>query len=108
MINAYTQVAANTNTSAQLNVQIFRSVLAYLQDYKNTSNSKGMRIGSLEKASQLLEHIVSDINVNIEGEESDILHAGFLKILTKVKQAILDKDSLYDFSNEIGFIKVLM
>ena len=110
MSNAYkyTQVGAATATPRMLNRQIVNNVIIYLVLYANTSIAKTTRLQHLEDAATILEHIVSDFNDELDQEVRDILYYGFLRILEKTKIAIVSKNELVSFKDEIGFLNVLI
>jgi len=69
--------------------------------------SKDARLQSLNKCSELVQHIVQDLNTGIIEEERSILYFGFKKILDKVNTAQQDTKTLYDLSDCIGFMLIL-
>lgn len=107
MINAYNKVALETNTPSDTNKKVIRSVILYLEDYQNTALTKTVRLISLNKGVTILEYLIADLNSDIPESERSILFYGFLKILTKAKEASINVNTLYNLKDEIGFLKIL-
>lgn len=86
---------------------MFRSVRLYLQDYKNTSLTKDVRLIAVMKAGVILEHVIINLNDEVQAELLNILISGFNKILLLIKQAEMDPNVLIDMNDSIGFLKIL-
>ncbi len=84
---------------------IFKSIKLYLIDYKDTSKKKVDRYHALNDASILVDYILDDLMV--KSSEGEILRSGFESIRGKIKQAAFDSQVLYDFSDDIGFLRIL-
>lgn len=106
-IEKYVQVGAKTDNGGALTKRIAYSIRSYLQDYQNTANNKESRIEALRKAAQIIEHILTDTNKDLPEFEVMILHQAFMNILVKVKSGIINRNNLYNFKDEIGFLKIL-
>ncbi len=108
MIQLYKNVAADTGTPAQVNNKILRSLILYLTEYQDTSNSKVKRYSGLDSAVTILEYLTVDLNINLPENEQNLLFSGFIKILTKAKEASINRFTVYVFKDEIGFLKLLV
>lgn len=69
--------------------------------YQDTSFKKDLRLESLRNAKKLIQFIIDMYNV--EG----IVVNGMMKIVTKITEALMFQDRLLDFTNEVGFLKII-
>ena len=90
---------------AQPTKLVFKSLRLYLEDYKDTSNSKQKRVESLIAASTLVSYIIHDLIA--DHPVGVLLKEGFVSIEDKVKAGIIYQQTLQNFDSEIGFLLIL-
>ena len=90
---------------AQPTKLVFKSLRLYLEDYKDTSNSKQKRVESLIAASTLVSYIIPDLIA--DPPVGVLLKEGFVSIEDKVKAGIIYQQTLQNFDSEIGFLLIL-
>ena len=95
-------------TGAQPTKQLFSSIRLYLQDYKDTSNSKEERLKALKDADTLTDWVISD--VLIYGKEdvgSKMFSIGIYNISNTIKAALVNPQTLFDVKDAIGFLSII-
>jgi hypothetical protein len=84
---------------------LFKSIRLYIEDYRDTSKKKSERINALAKGEILVRHILEEMIPNSPG--STILAAPFAEMQGKMEDAVFNSQELYDFSDDIGFLRIL-
>lgn len=107
MIKAYSSVAAQTATPAELNRQVFNSIKLYLQEYKDTSRTKEDRKKAIESALVIADWVLDECMHHAETTEQLVLMYGIGRVHNLVTQASNDMSKVYDVSDAIGFTRIL-
>lgn len=81
------------------------SILSHILTYQDTSIKKINRIESAKAAKLLCEYVITMFVP--DSSDGIALVQGFQIINLKLTEAIMKPDQLYDFSDEIGFLRTI-
>lgn len=107
MINAYKQQAQYDNKQ-ELSKNVFKSILLYLEDYKDTSKTKDDRKRSIDSAFTITEWVVHEMQQHVQSFEQEIVLHGFNNILSNILAAKNDFSKVQDVKDSIGFLKIMI
>ena len=84
---------------------VFKNIIVRIGTYRNTSINKATRLEQLREGKLMVEWIVTVFYP--ETAEDEIVVQGLLKIAEKMTFAIMQPEKLFDFSDELGFLRVI-
>lgn len=83
-------------------IRFFKELRSSLRLYANTSMVRVLRITTLKNSAELLIELMGSL------ESDSVLYSVVSKMAAKIELAISDSSTLYNFSNEIGFLNILV
>ena len=82
--------------------RIAGSLLFHIGVYTNTSNKKQQRIQALNDADAIIDFCLCMLE-----DDQAFLRTALMKILNKIVKAKMEPQTLFDFKDEIGFLRIL-
>ena len=99
----------NNLSPAQLNYQLLVGLKKHLIIAETTSNSKSVRLTSLNNISEVLEFVIENLNDSLNDKELVLLDRFFRHLLSKiVKAKITIHSEPMKFADELGYINILL
>ena len=85
--------------------KVFKSITSYINKYVDTSFKKDVRLDSARKAAEICQHYAQEYPKNSDTDK--MIYGVFNKLALKLNQASTDRNNLYNFENEIGFLNII-